>query len=288
MEAAADRGRRNIEGDGHFGGCQLFPGHEQQDFTALIPEPHQRRLQSGSEACGLQAIVYVGPRIAVGFQRRSRLISKEPPMSSEAVAGDPVQPWSRARPPRVVAAARPPRSKPHIGQKIISDLAASASGEIRIHRLAVLVDQTRELGPIPVHRPPHRVIVWVHLHPFDCLPPRYCAFQPWASPWFRGILEESCPDTRPSESVLARRSGFGQPVDIESDDGSDSTYLPAAGFDVARTPEELEEAFAWLPERIVELRQRRASAPLNFTEQEELRASEKILRRSAPWLLPPD
>jgi len=75
---------------------------------------------------------------------------------------------------------------------------------------------------------------------------------------------------------------------MAADADSGPTYVPIGGAHIAHTPEELGEAFAGFPERIVELRLRRANSPLSPAEQDELRLMEEVLTRSEPGLLPPD
>lgn len=63
-------------------------------------------------------------------------------------------------------------------------------------------------------------------------------------------------------------------------------YFPLPGNHMARTSEEIAQAFAGFPERIVELRAKRSEHGLSAEEERELDLSEQVLRRSAPDLLP--
>lgn len=90
------------------------------------------------------------------------------------------------------------------------------------------------------------------------------------------------------QNDLARLRLKVHSVEVESDADPRSSYVPIGGSHMARTPEELAEVFAGFPERIAELRLRRLNSPLTPEEQEDLRVSEEILTRSAPWLLPPE
>lgn len=94
-------------------------------------------------------------------------------------------------------------------------------------------------------------------------------------------------DTKFGVRVLAWPKVVVQSVGMESDATPVSTYVPIAGSHVARTQEELAEVFAGFPERIVELREQKKTRSLSPAEAEELRSSEALLTRSAPWLLPP-
>lgn len=68
---------------------------------------------------------------------------------------------------------------------------------------------------------------------------------------------------------------------------SDDTgvYFPLPGNRMG-SPEDMAEAFAGFPERIVELRTKRSGQGLSSEEEQELDLSEEVIRRSAPHLMP--
>lgn len=100
MQAAADGALRHLQRLSDLSRAELFLGDQKQDLAVLLAERTHSVFQADRDAGSVEAIIDLGPRIAVQLEQRAVVLDPKPEMGSQRVASHSIQPRQGLSPRR--------------------------------------------------------------------------------------------------------------------------------------------------------------------------------------------